>query len=187
MHTSKNWLLVKVPQFLSNLHETWSKWVPYEVIILTKFHEIRAKIVELLLIANFGMCPVFWLPAARGGAALEIRITLFLACLCVSPFPFFFGVSLCLPFSFSPVFYPKPLVVAQQLLSRCSAVSQQLLSSFSAVARQLLGCCSAITQHLGLHPHCIVTGLALDWCCIELHWHCIGIVLALHWDWIAIA
>ena len=24
-HTSKNWLLVKVSQFLSNLHETWSK------------------------------------------------------------------------------------------------------------------------------------------------------------------
>ena len=107
------------------------------------------------------------------------------------PFSLFFGVSLCLPFSFSPVFYPKPLVVAQQLLSRCSAVSQQLLSSFSAVAWQLLGCCSAITQHLGLHWHligaalnCIDTALALYWQCIgivlAMHWHCIGNELALY-------
>ena len=42
------------------LHETWSKLVPHELIILTKFHKDRAKIVDFLLIANFGMCAVFF-------------------------------------------------------------------------------------------------------------------------------
>ena len=37
--TLKNWPLVKNPQFLSNPHETWSKWLTHEVIIFTKFHE----------------------------------------------------------------------------------------------------------------------------------------------------
>ena len=41
-------------------HETWSKSLTHEVINLTKFHEDRAKIVEFLLIANFGMCAVFF-------------------------------------------------------------------------------------------------------------------------------
>ena len=59
-HTSKNWLFVKVLQFSPNLYETWSRLTPHELIILTKFHEDWAKIVELLLIANFGMCPVFY-------------------------------------------------------------------------------------------------------------------------------
>ena len=40
-------------------HETWSKLVPHELVILTKFHEDKAKIDELLKIANFGMCALF--------------------------------------------------------------------------------------------------------------------------------
>ena len=49
----------KIPQFLSNCHETWSKSLPHEVLILTKFHKDWAKIVELLVMANFVMCAVF--------------------------------------------------------------------------------------------------------------------------------
>ena len=45
---------------MSYLHETWSKWVTHKVIILAKFHENRAKIVELLPIANFLMCAIFF-------------------------------------------------------------------------------------------------------------------------------
>ena len=37
--TLKNWPLVKNPQFVSNPHETSSKWLTHEVIIFTKFHE----------------------------------------------------------------------------------------------------------------------------------------------------
>ena len=33
-------------QFLSDLHETWSKYLPHEVIKSTKFHEDRTKIVH---------------------------------------------------------------------------------------------------------------------------------------------
>ena len=56
----QKWLLVEVLQFFLNLYETWSRLSPHELIILTKFHEDWAKIVKLLLIANFGMCPVFY-------------------------------------------------------------------------------------------------------------------------------
>ena len=51
---------------------------------------------------------LFWLPAARGGAALEIRITLFLACLCVSPFPFFLACLCVSPFPFLLSFTLSP-------------------------------------------------------------------------------
>ena len=34
--------------------------MPYEVLILTKFHEDWTKIEEILLIANFWMCAVFF-------------------------------------------------------------------------------------------------------------------------------
>ena len=44
--------IVKVPQFLLNLCETWSKLAPHEVMILTKFHDNQKKL-ELLLFANF--------------------------------------------------------------------------------------------------------------------------------------
>ena len=37
---------MKNPQALSNLNETWSKYLPDEVIKLTKFHEDRTKIVH---------------------------------------------------------------------------------------------------------------------------------------------
>merc|ERR1712020_299721 len=60
--TSQNWPLVKNPQFLSYPHETWSKLLPHEVIILTKFHEDRTKIVDFLLMSNFGTCLVFFSP-----------------------------------------------------------------------------------------------------------------------------
>ena len=60
LHTSKNWLLIKVPQFLPNLYDTWSKLSPHELIILTKFHKDWAKIMEFLLIVNFWMCAGFF-------------------------------------------------------------------------------------------------------------------------------
>ena len=37
-----------------------SKQVPHGLIILTKFHDEREKIMELFLIANFWMCAVFF-------------------------------------------------------------------------------------------------------------------------------
>ena len=58
-HTFKNWPIIKNPQFLSYPHEIWWKWLPHEVIIFTKFHEDRTKIVDFLLMANFWKCPFF--------------------------------------------------------------------------------------------------------------------------------
>ena len=51
----------KNPQFLSYPHETWWKWLPHEVIILTKFYEDRTKIVDFLLMANYWVCSNFFL------------------------------------------------------------------------------------------------------------------------------
>ena len=45
--------LVKNPHFLSNLHETWSKYLPHEIIILTKFHEDSIEFADFFLMANF--------------------------------------------------------------------------------------------------------------------------------------
>ena len=42
-------LLVKNLQFLFYSHETSSKWLPEELVILTKFHGDRTKIVGFLL------------------------------------------------------------------------------------------------------------------------------------------
>ena len=58
-HLKLGYLLVKVLQFLPYLHETWTKLVAHELVILTKFHKDKAKIDELLLTANFGMCALF--------------------------------------------------------------------------------------------------------------------------------
>ena len=55
----KNWLLLKNPQVLFYSHETWWKWLSHVMIIFTKFHEYRTKIVDFLLRANFWKCPVF--------------------------------------------------------------------------------------------------------------------------------
>ena len=52
--------LLKNPQFLSNLYETWSKWPPGKVSILTKSHTNWAKIVDFLIKAHFSMCPIFF-------------------------------------------------------------------------------------------------------------------------------
>ena len=52
--------IIKNPQFLSYPHETRRKWLPHKVIIFTKFHEGRIKIVDFLLMANFLVCPVFF-------------------------------------------------------------------------------------------------------------------------------
>ena len=52
---------IKNPQFLSYPHETWQKYSPHEVIIFTKFHEDRTKIVDFLSMANFWKCPVLFL------------------------------------------------------------------------------------------------------------------------------
>ena len=43
-----------------NSHETLWKWLPYEVMIFTKFHEDTTKIVDFLLVANFWVCPIFF-------------------------------------------------------------------------------------------------------------------------------
>ena len=58
-HTFKNWSLIKNQQFLSYPDETWLKWSTHEVIIFTKFHQDRTKIVDSLLITNFWKCAVF--------------------------------------------------------------------------------------------------------------------------------
>ena len=52
--TFKNWPLIRNPKFYSYSHETC------EVIIFTKFHEYRTKIVDFLLLVNFWKCPVFF-------------------------------------------------------------------------------------------------------------------------------
>ena len=57
--TFKNWPLVKNPHLLSNTHETWSKWLPQEMIIFAKFYEDWTKIVDILLTANFCKSAVF--------------------------------------------------------------------------------------------------------------------------------
>ena len=48
-HTFKNWSLIETPQFLSNPHETWKKWLTHKAIIFPKFHEDWKKIVDFLL------------------------------------------------------------------------------------------------------------------------------------------
>ena len=58
-HLKLGYLLVKVLQFLPYLNETWAKLIAHELVILTKFHKDKAKIDELLLTANFGMCALF--------------------------------------------------------------------------------------------------------------------------------
>ena len=52
--------LIKNPQFLPNLYETWSKWPPGKVSILTKSLTNWAKIVDFLIKAHFSMCPIFF-------------------------------------------------------------------------------------------------------------------------------
>ena len=42
-HLKLGYLLVKVLQFLPYLHETWTKLVAHELVILTKFHKDKAK------------------------------------------------------------------------------------------------------------------------------------------------
>ena len=54
------WAFIKNPQFLPNLYETWSKYWPHQMIILTKFHNDWAKIGDFLLKAHFSMCPIFF-------------------------------------------------------------------------------------------------------------------------------
>ena len=56
--TCWNKLLIENPQFLPNFYETWSKWPPRELSILTKCHKNWAKIVDFLLKAYFSMCTI---------------------------------------------------------------------------------------------------------------------------------
>ena len=53
MGLSQKLAMSKNPHFLSNLHETFSKYLAHEIIILTKFHEDWIKNVDFLLMANF--------------------------------------------------------------------------------------------------------------------------------------
>ena len=52
----KKSLLMKNLQFLFD-HETWSKYLPLEVVSLTKFREDRTKIVDFSLIETFLASP----------------------------------------------------------------------------------------------------------------------------------
>ena len=61
--TLKNWPSMRNPQFLSYPHETWWKWSSHEVIIFTKFHEDKAKIVDFLLWLIFESVPFMQLTA----------------------------------------------------------------------------------------------------------------------------
>ena len=45
--------LVKNLQLLFYPNETWSKWLPCKLVILTKFHKDRTKIVDFSLILTF--------------------------------------------------------------------------------------------------------------------------------------
>ena len=60
--TLKNWPLIKNPHFLCYLHETLWKWLTCEMIFFTKFHDDRTKSVDLLLVANFWTCLIFFDP-----------------------------------------------------------------------------------------------------------------------------
>ena len=55
--TCWNVLLLKK---IHNLYETWSKWLPGKVSILTKSHTNWAKIVDFLIKSHFSMCPIFF-------------------------------------------------------------------------------------------------------------------------------
>ena len=60
LDTFRIWPLVENLHFLPFLHETYWKKSPHEVIIFTKFHEDRRKIVDFLLLTKFWKCPVFF-------------------------------------------------------------------------------------------------------------------------------
>ena len=50
----------EISTFLSDLYETGGKYSSHEVIIFTKFHEDKTKIVDFSLMANFLKCAVFF-------------------------------------------------------------------------------------------------------------------------------
>ena len=58
---TKTWLLIKNPQFCSNQANILATNSAHEMIILTKFHKDRTKIVDFLLIAKFWACLLFLL------------------------------------------------------------------------------------------------------------------------------
>ena len=56
----KNWPLIKNPQFCSNQATILATKSAHKMIILTKFHKDRTKIVDFLLIAKFWACILFF-------------------------------------------------------------------------------------------------------------------------------
>ena len=56
----KTWLLIKNPLFCSNQANILATKSAHEMIILTKFHKDRTKIVDFLLIAKFWACILFF-------------------------------------------------------------------------------------------------------------------------------
>ena len=60
VHKPKTWLLIKNPQFCSNQANILATKSAHEMIILTKFHKDRTKIVDFLLIAKFWACKLFF-------------------------------------------------------------------------------------------------------------------------------
>jgi len=68
----KTWALVKNLQFLSNPRETWWKWLPHELIILTKFHWDWTETVDLLLTEKFLVCALFMHHPLLGSATFAV-------------------------------------------------------------------------------------------------------------------
>ena len=60
VHKLKNWPLIKNRQFYSNQANILATKSAHEMIILTKFHKDRTKIVDFLLIAKFWDCVLFF-------------------------------------------------------------------------------------------------------------------------------
>ena len=56
----KNWLLIKIQQFLSNLDQTFTNWLAHLWKLLAKFHQNWTKIVDFSLIANFEASLIFY-------------------------------------------------------------------------------------------------------------------------------
>ena len=55
MGQSENWLLVEIPKFFFKKHEAWAKLSSFEVVTITKFHNVWRKIMNISLLANFAV------------------------------------------------------------------------------------------------------------------------------------
>ena len=76
VYKPKIWLLIKNPQFCSNQANILATNSAHEMIILTKFHKDRTKIVDFLLIAKFWACKLFFVHPLSIFLYLSIKIFL---------------------------------------------------------------------------------------------------------------